>query len=219
MLLRDLQALLGTVYGTGVPADVLEYLVTDASWLRRWENPAQARDIEEKLLIREGGGELGVALYLDARLLQRLTAADPREQLCGRNLADFCTVLEGISHFNYVAWSAARDKTVTLLELEMQAEIDKYIGARLLLENQEGSDLGGRLFEHLFDEPLFDARLRPAELERYREACRFATRYCRSLENRFPTGRFAPDMVRELRAFYRLPQPAKISHIHAAVFS
>lgn len=218
-MLRDLQALLGTVYGTGVPADVLEYLVTDAAWLRNWEQPGTARDMEEKLLIREDGGDLGMALYLDAALLERLSAADPRERLCGRNLADFCTVFEGISHFNYVAWCAARDQAVTLLELELQAEIDKYIGARLLLAHQQPGELGGRLFETLFAAPMFDAALQPGELERYRQACRFARDYCRSLELRFPTGRLAPGMVRELRAFYRLPQPAKISHIHAAVFS
>jgi hypothetical protein len=219
MLLRDLQELLGSVYGTGVPADVLDFLITDAAWLREWEDPAAARDIEEKLLIREADGELGLALYLDPGLLQRLAAADPRQRLCGRNFADFCTVLEGISHFNYVAWSAARDQAVTLLELEMQAEVDKYVGARALLEGQAGSDIGRRLFEQLFDAPLFDAALGSEELDRYRSACRFATRYCRSLESRFPAGRFAPGMVRELRAFYRLAQPAKISHIHAAVFS
>lgn len=219
MLLRDLQALLGTVYGTGVPADVLEYLVTDAASLQRLEEPGASREMEEKLLIQEGGGELGMALYLDAGLLDRLSAADPRRQLCGRNLGDFCTVLEGISHFNYVAWCAARDQAVTLLELEMQAEIDKYVGARLLLADQHGSDLGGRLFESLFAAPLFDDALQPEELERYREAGRFAKRYCRSLESRFPARRFAPGMVRELRAFYRLAQPAKISHIHSAVFS
>lgn len=219
MLLRDLQSLLATVYGTGVPADVLDYLTTDTGWVRDCEDPAGARDIEEKLLLCEADGELGVALYLDAALLDRLSVADPRERLCGRNFADFCTVLEGISHFNYVAWCAGRDQAVTLLELEMQAEIDKYIGARLLLENQEHSDLGGRLFARLFDDPLFDDALTPREFERYRSACRFATRYCRSLEDRFPRGPLAAPMVRELRAFYRLPQPGKISHIHSAVLS
>jgi hypothetical protein len=219
VLLRDLQKLLTTVYGTGIRADVLDYLVTDAGWARAVEKPAEARDIEEKLLLHESNGELGVALYLDATLLERLSAADPRVRLCGRNLADFCTVIEGISHLNYVAWCAARDQTVTLLELEMQAEIDKYIGARALLENQDDSDLGGRLLAELFDEPLFDDALSAEELERYRNACGFANRYCRSLESRFPTARFAPRMVRELRAFYRLPQPGKISHIHSAVFS
>jgi hypothetical protein len=219
MLLRDLQALLGTVYGTGVPADVLEYLVTDAASLQCWDEAGTSREMEEKLLIEEAGGELGMALFLDAALLDRLSAADPREWLCGRNLGDFCTVLEGISHFNYVAWCAGRDQAVTLLELEMQAEIDKYIGARVLLGQQQGNDLGGRLFESLFAAPLFDAALQPAEIERYRAACRFAQRYCRSLESRFPARRFAPGMVRELRAFYRLPQPAKISHIHSRVFS
>jgi len=61
--------------------------------------------------------------------------------------------------------------------------------------------------------------LRPEELARYRDATSFAGRYCRSLESRFAQDRLAREMVHELRNFYRLPQPAKVSHIQGAFFS
>jgi len=217
MLLRDLQCLLGTLYGIDVAPDVRDYLVTDAAALSSYAD--SARDTEETLLIEEGDGELAMALYVDGAVLARLEADDPRRQLCGRNLTDFCLALEGVSHFNYVAWNAAIDKPVTLLELEMQAEIDKYVTARILLGQQEGSDISGRLFERLFDRPVFDESLDAEELHRYQDASRLAGRYCRSLECRYPAGLPGAAMLRELRAFFRWDQPAKMSHIRTAVLS
>jgi hypothetical protein len=219
MLLRDLQCLLEGLYGIETGADVRDYLVTCPTTLRVLEEDPAAREIEEKLLIEERDGELALALYLDPALLGRLAALDPRERLCGSNLADFCTALEGISHFNYVAWNAALDKPVTLLELEMQAEVDKYVGARTLLCRQGAGDIGHRLLDRLFDSPSFDAQLDEEERQRYADACRFAGRYCHSLENRFPAGPPGSDMVRELRAFFRWSQPAKVSHIRSALLS
>ncbi len=218
MLLRDLQHLLGALYGIDVEADVRDYLVTDASAVRRWENDT-ARATDEKLLIEQGDGELAMALYLDGGVLERLEADDPRRRLCGRNLADFCLALEGVSHFNYVAWNAAIDKTVTLLELEMQAEIDKYLSARFLLGQQDDSDIGSGLLGHLFGRPAFDGALSAEELCRYEDASRFAGIYCHSLECRYPAGPPREAMLRELRTFFRWPQPAKLSHIRTAVLS
>ncbi len=218
-MLRDLQSLLETLYGIDVAADVRDFLVTDADALLPFGDAATARDIGEKLLIEEAEGELGLALYLDRALLERLVTLDPLRCLCGCNLDDFCTVLEGVSHFTYVAWNAALDKPVTLLELEMQAEIDKYLSARVLLGRQSGGDIGHRLLARLFDSPGFDEALEPADLRRYQDACRLASGYCHSLENRFPAGPPGPAMLRELRAFFRWPQPAKVSHIRSALLS
>lgn len=218
-MLRDFQTLLSSVYAIDQTLDVYDYLVTDASILAAWETPGTARPTQEKLLIREDDDELRMLLFLDARLLERLSASDPRRRLGRANLADFCTVLEGISHLIYLAWNAAADKSVTLMELEMQAEVDKYIGARALLQDQPDSRLGESLFARLFDEPAYDANLSSHEFARYRDASLFAGRYCRSLEKRFQTARFGLDMIRELREFYRLPQAAKVSHIQSVFFA
>ena len=228
-MLRDFQSLLSAVYATGQGLDVYDYLVTDARILAQWEVPETARPTEEKVLIQESEDEMGILLFLDRELLQRLINRDPRRLLSRGNLADFCTVLEGISHLNYLAWNAAADKPVTLMELEMQAEVDKYVGARMLLRQQPESNLGESLYSRLFDSSEFDEGLGADELARYRDASIYAGRYCRSLESRFPTqsfGRRNPgrqhvevNMIQDLRAFYRLPQPDKVSHIQSACFA
>jgi hypothetical protein len=218
-MLRDLQSLLSAVYAIDQGLDVYDYLVTDAKMLACWETPETDRPTEEKLLIREFENELGMTLFLDSGLLDRLTTSDPRCRLGHANLADFCKAVEGISHFIYMAWNAAADKSVTLMELEMQAEVDKYVGARMLLDQQPDSNLGDSLFSRLFDNPDFDEHLTPEELVRYRDASSYAGQYCRSLERRFSPEQIGLDMIHDLRAFYRLPQPEKVSHIQSASFA
>ncbi len=229
MILRDIQELLSRIYGIDQCHDVYDFLVTDASLVEKLEAPESARATEEKLLIHEQDDELGILLYLNPELLDRLIAKDPREYLGQTNLADFCKVLEGISHFIYVAWNAASDKSVTLMEMEMQAEVDKYVGARMLVQQQPESSLGKSLYRQLFDAPEFDAGLACDELARYRDASSLAGRYCQTLESRFPRQsvgqrksnrqHFDMGMIQDLRAFYRLPQPDKVSHIQSASFA
>ena len=219
MLLRDFQNLLGHVYGIDLSANVYDFLVTDPSLLKYWGGAADEYEREEKLLLLQEEDELGLALYLHPDLLTRLSKLDPRAELSDANLSDFCTVLEGVSHFNYMAWNAAAEKRVTLMELETQAELDKYVGARVLLETQPESKLGASLYARLFDNPRFHDDLGVEELSRYRNASDFAGRYCRSLELRYTRHRVGRRMTRELRTFFRLLQPAKVSHIHSATFA
>lgn len=219
MLLRDLQRRLASLYDLPLAQDVCDYLVTDPTLLGELTGGRAGREIDEKLIVVEAADGVDLALYLDRRVLDRLEADDPRQRLGGHNLADFWTVLEGISHFNYFAWNACRDRPVTLLELEVQGEVDKYLGTRALLHAQPAASLGRPLLTRLFEEPGFAAALTAEELERYRAACHLAGRYCASLECRYPADRLAPEMMRELRDFYRLSQGAKVSRIRAAGFT
>ncbi len=131
-----MQGQLGRLYDVDVEHDVRDYLVTDRALLATLTAGNPGRSADEQLIVVENGGAVDVALYLDQGVLERLVAADPRHGISGANLADFWTVLEGVSHFHYLAWNAGFDKPVTLLELEMQAEVDKYVSTRMLLQAQ-----------------------------------------------------------------------------------
>jgi len=217
-MLRNLQKLLARLYRIEPPADVRDYLITDARQAQALEGEG-GRETEEKLLVAEGEDALHLALYLDAELLERLASQDPFQRLGADNFEDFCKVVEGLSHFNYLTWNAQADRRVTLLELELQAEIDKYMGARTLATHQARPELEATLFGVLFESPRFHDTLSAAERERYAHAARFAGWYCRSLEARYACGLPGSAMLQELRAFYRLPQPAKLSHIHSAAYA
>jgi hypothetical protein len=215
VVLRGLQTLLGRLYDVELPYDVYDFLITDRRDVDTATNDSRALD--EVLLLAEttDGAGAGVALYLDPELLRRLEAADPHDALTEHNLADYCTALEGVSHFVYSTWGLQRDLPVSLLELETQAEVDKYaVTVFLLAAQQEGQSYPAQVHARLFDRVSFDARLEPDQYERYRTAHALAARYCRRLERRF-VNRGTPKieaMVRELRSFFRLRHSAKLRH-------
>jgi hypothetical protein len=147
-------------------------------------------------------------------VLERLRHRCPLQSLDESNLADYCTVLEGVSHFHYVTWSARHDRSVSLLELEVQAEVDKYASAlSLLLAQNEGRFPAG-LFRRLFAACHLLPHLSDEERRRYSEAHRCAARFCERLEARFLRRRQARPaaMLAELRSFYRLGSHAKLRH-------
>lgn len=213
MVLRGLQTLLGRLYDVDLTYDVYDFLVTDRRAIGAATN--EKRALDEELLLAESTDGAGVALYLDPEILRRLEAADPHHALTEGNLADYCTALEGVSHFVYTTYGLERDIPVSLLELETQAEVDKYAVTVFLLAGQQGGDsYPAHVHARLFDRVSFDARLEPDQYERYHTAHALAAKYCRRLERRF-VNRGTPKieaMVRELRSFYRLRHAAKLRH-------
>jgi hypothetical protein len=212
MLLHKLEALLHELYALDVDYAVDDFIITDAAVAESLDGGG--RKVDEKLLIAEADGEADVALYLEQELLERLARRDPMTRLDADNLADFWAALEGVSHFTYYAWNAARDKPVSLFELELQGEVDKFVTTETLLRVQHGREPCG-LHGWLFDAPTLDPELDDEERERYRRANRYAAKYCRRLASARPGGGDAARQ-RELRHFYRLSQRSKVAHIDAA---
>ena len=214
MVLHGLQSLLGRLYDVEMNYDVYDFLVTDRRALGDLHPCNDARASDEQLLLAETPDGAAVALYMDPGLLGRLEGADPVGELCEHNLADYCTALEGVSHFVYSTWRLDRDLPVSLLELETQAEVDKYAVTVFLLADQHGGGYPAQVHARLFDRVSFDARLTPDQYQRYRMAHRSAAHYCRKLEHRFVSRGQArvEALVRELRKFYRLGCTAKLRH-------
>jgi hypothetical protein len=220
MLLSRLQELLAGIYDVRIAHDVYDFLVTDRARL-----PQRARGgcLEEELLVAQpaaGADELALSLYLDPALLERLARHDPLVQLHAGNVADYWTALEGVSHFLYVAWNAGHDKPVSIVELEMQAEIDKFVVSYWLLRRQLPGHFPAELRRALFARTRTDPRLSARSAAMYREASRYAESYCRRLELRLAgaaarTGGAGDEaeVLAELRRFYRLTNTRKRTHI------
>jgi hypothetical protein len=212
MRLGGFQTLLRELYALDVAYEVDDFLTTDADFARALD--AGGRELDEKLLIAETDGEAEVSLYLEPRVLERLARSDPLSKLDADNLEDFWTAFEGVSHFTYYAWNAQLEKCVTLLEMELQAEVDKYVATALLLLRQGQRQPRG-LHHWLFEMPRLDERLDGDELDRYRRANRYAGKYCRKLAPAIAHGAADDALRAELRRFYRLSQASKIEHIEA----
>ena len=220
MILKQLQDLIGDIYDVSISHDVYDFLVTDREHL-----PVAARTsgpTDEELIVaqpEEGAtGEIAMSLYLDPELLERLDRADPMERLHDGNVADYWTALEGVSHFLYLAWNAGHDKPVSLLELEMQAEVDKYVGSYWLMRRQFPDRFPAELLRLLFERTRIDSRLAGGRENLYREASRYAEKFCRRLEQslRGARGRSQDEVLAELRRFYRLTNARKVAHIQRA---
>lgn len=210
----QLQSLLATLYDARVEHDVHDYLITSAAHAAALQQADAPPQTDEQLLIAESESGVELGLYVDAAVLNRLAQRCPLAALDESNLADYCTVLEGVSHFHYVTWSAGHDRSVSLLELELQAEVDKYASALSLLLAQHDGRFPGDLFRRLFAGCQLLPHLTDEERCRYKEAHRCAARFCEKLETRFLRRRQVRPLalLAELRMFYRLGSHAKLRH-------
>lgn len=175
---------------------------------------APARKPREQLLVCEGEDEMSLALFIDPVALANLAQHDPSRRLGDHNLGDFLLAIEGVSHFIYAIWCAQAHRPVTQLELELQAEVDKYVTCLLATEAAAGHSevLRRRLFVDAEYEPDLDHE----ERDRYRAANDNAHRYAAWLEATFVATRRIPEMLGELRRFYREGLAAKLARIARA---
>jgi hypothetical protein len=173
----------------------------------------------EELLVLERGEGLDVGLFLDDSVLAAARAADPhhpRPQLTSRAvLAGLACAAEGVSHFVYLATRAEAGRPVSLLELEVQAEVDKFALLVLHLWRRGLRRMSRALRRRLFERVRYRFHLGAAELERYRTANRLGGGYARWLEGRFVEDADIEGLLRELRASYRLGGGEKLGYLGA----
>ena len=167
------------IYGLELGLRAEDYLI----------DPTVARDLlpapspSSGVVVVEEEGHAWVGLYVDPG-----------------DLSDPGTLVEETSHLICIAWHAAQDRPVSRLILELQAEIDCYVVARLT---------GRDPFHHLEHFAWADWMSAAARL-RYELAHRVGRRYCRALARRFPRRADTPALLSELRRFYRAPAEAKL---------
>lgn len=215
MLLRRMQSLLAGLYDAPVEHDAEDFLVSDPKRLREVVGEPLS---DEQVFVVEQDGEVRIGLFIDQRVLDRLRRQDPLDALHEENLSDFCTALEGVSHFHYLIWSCARGRSVSLLELELQAEVDKYATALALLTRQRSGAFPGDLHARMFGSVSFLPELDDVSRRRYEEANRHAARYCRLLDQRYlhPRRRQPEKWLAELRRFFRCGHQEKIRQLALA---
>ncbi len=158
--------------------------------------------LAEALLVHEADGSLELGLYLAPDVLAGCPSGA---------LGPFCQLAEGVSHFLYLARSAELARPVSLLELEAQAEVDKF--ALLLLRAWSGGRGGWAAVLHrrLFEETSLRPGLSALEERRYGEANRLARAFCARLLPLIAARRLE-QLLQVLRYAYRLGAVAKLEH-------
>jgi hypothetical protein len=209
-VLRALQGGIESMYRVETELDVTDFLVDGDSR----ETLRLERTPREQLFIQQDPAGLSLGLFVDERTLANLDARDPRRRLDERNLQDFLYAVEGVSHFVYMVHRARVDRPVSAVELELQAEVDKYLVALLVWWSQCGEP-PENLRQRLFAEVSFHGDLSREERQRYQLANSAADEYAASLESRFVKPRAVEDLLAEVRKFYRKGLAEKLEHISA----
>ncbi|MFK8079455.1 MAG: hypothetical protein AB8B97_04155 [Granulosicoccus sp.] len=208
-LLADLQNRIESRYDLDIPYCIEQFVSCDKSVADRLASeqaneglPRPSID-EEVVFIHQHDDALEFTVYVDEALL----AAVDNSQA---DLDGLCTVVEGVSHAVCLLWHAHNDRQIRPIDLELQAEIDKFM---ILIEEQ--SDARER--RHLHSQLFANCKLIPSQgtvlHERYRTASKLASRYCHWLNHRFSADGDKASLHQELARFYRLSGHAKFDRI------
>lgn len=153
----------------------------------------------ETLLVRQSSeAELELALVFPASI-------DPQAAPASN---DHLELLEGVSHFVYIAERARTQLPTTQLELELQAEVDKFA----LLSERIAPPALSHLHQKLFERVRYLHAEDTPRGQRYRLANRLAARFW----SRLMTLADPTSQCESLRRFYRAGQADKIRLVAAA---
>ena len=213
-LLRTVQGLLTRTYALSAPLDDIErYVIGDAGLATLYDGP-RARAVESaagdgaRLLLREDAGTLRACVYFPDALIEHLERQPPQRGVHADNVDAFAVFVEEIDHLLVAAERADAGRGVSLLELELHANVSKYLVLGRFLAGSArrlGPDRRAWLRHHLFERPVYsdpDAEVRG----RYATATRHAVRFLATLEGMRPERR-----LERLRRFNRLDLGGKLA--------
>jgi hypothetical protein len=156
----------------------------------------------EALFLRQGDdGDLEVSVRL------------PEVPAGSSDLDLLCQVIEGVSHFVYLVERARVGRKATQLELELQAEVDKWVvlaASMRSFDARQSATLRARLYEG-FALVHDDGSEAGRELtERYRVASDTAHRFVRRLEKDYVGSARFGELHAELWRFFHIGQEGKL---------
>jgi hypothetical protein len=201
-ILGKLQGTVQALHDVEVDLDVDAYIVDDAT---RREIPGAIEHLPEQLFVREDESGVEIALYIAPSIMAGLERDNPHTRLHAGNLEHYCIALEGVSHFVFLTWRASMGWPVSALEMEIQAEVDKFIAAWLLLAEQGAPrrHTADGLVRQLFDSYELREALTAEEQERYHTATRVAKQFCRGLARRYAADDTPQRILKDAHSFYR----------------
>lgn len=203
MHLDELQLSLQSLYEVETEHQVTNFLTSENSQYSYLQEAHFSS--METVFLHQDDDALDIAVYLDKRVLASIEEEGSHPEF----LNHLCYALEGISHFLYIVHNGRFDRSVTKLEMELQAEVDKFIYLFLFYKMQR-PDMHRALFEDI----SFRSELNPEEHERYRTANALAEKYCFYLLKNFTLTRDSSKLRQELCRFYRYNLQEKVYRIN-----
>jgi hypothetical protein len=207
------QGLLTRTYALEARLDEIErYVIGDAGLARLYDKPrenvASGGGDGARLLLREEGGALRASVYFPDALISHLESRPPQRGLDAENVDAFAVFVEEIDHLLLAAERADAGRGVSLLELELHANVSKYLVLARFLAGRAprlGAARSTWLRHHLFEKPNYSDP-DPEVRERYVAAGRHAARFLATLERLE-----RPARVDRLRRFHRQDLRGKLA--------
>lgn len=188
---RHVQRSLIRLYGVDTIPDVAPFVTTSTDGGR------------ERVLVDARDDELALSLELPPEALEPPMDLDA-----------FCQLVEGVSHFVVITSRALTGRSTTQLELELQAEVDKYL--LLVNASEPRVDRSDDLFARLFERASFAHPVGTERGDRYRLAHRAAARLVYRWRGELSDPRRQVELRAELRRFFHLDTAGKLRMAQAA---
>ncbi len=221
-MLSHIQKIIEKIYKVETFLDVENYLIHEplSNTLTNQDScNIKSQSSKGYLFISQDGEELKLALYLGRETISNLKNIHLQKDFRSSNLSDFFLATEEISHFIYAVWNAMNNRQISIFEMELQAEVDKYIAAIFYSSSiNSGRVPAKNIKKQLFEDSVLNPDLLSEERERYRDANRMAMKYCHYLESNYLRKNDIPSLLKNIRHFYRLGQNGKIGHINNITF-
>jgi len=214
-LLDALCGLLRRTYALTAPLlPIGRYVIGDAGLRALYPQGGRAACSEvgagARLLVRETDTGVLACIYYPDAMIRRLEEKPPQQGLDDDNVDAFAVLVEELDHLLVAAERVHAGRGVSLLELELQANVSKdLVLSRFLVQRRQRLDRDRRawLRKHLFHGRNY-CDDDPGTRGRYDEASRFALRFLRSLETLPVTRR-----LEALRRFHRASLAGKMEMI------
>ncbi len=167
-----------------------------------------------QVFIRDIGDRLKVSIYYPDELIKVLEDNDPRIGLHDDNIDACASFVEELDHFLFIAQNFKLNRPFSLLELELQANVTKYLVLKYFIALQNKSvrlSKGDKEYirHHLFYKRKYNID-DPSERKRYEDAKIFGITYTKYIDLLSHE-----DRLQDLRKFSRMTCSSKIRHVQS----
>jgi len=218
-LIKELQKKIEKTYAldTGI-TNIEQYIIGDKGYEEFYAKEEIRTVVNShsgaRVLLRDAGDTLKVSIYYPDSLIRELEDNDPRLGIHDENIDLCASFVEELDHFLFIAQNYKSNRPFSLLELELQANVTKYLVLKYFIALQSRSLKLSKfdreyIRHHLFYKRQFDVE-DTTERKRYEDAGKFGMMYTEQIDLLSHEER-----LRDLRRFSRMTCPSKIKHIQS----
>lgn len=150
------------------------------------DNPLKSEDFvwptqeQNALIVSQQNGISDVAICLQEKILHYFSSRRYPKDFSFEDLPSLSVLIEELSHFSFFCEKSHKKQEISPLDMEIQAEVDKFSFALHCLEEMERESERHFVYEVLFENPQLGDWVAEKDRELYLDANQIAKNFCRS---------------------------------------